>query len=207
MGARRKRRKMAKSSRRPGKQDRARVTLAFVLEAAAQVLQREGYARATTNRIAEVAGVSIGTIYQYFSDKDDIFDALIRREMNGLQQILRDATPNPAEPIADALRRLLQALVRAQPEAPALLRSLEQVPNALFRRRVAAARESVVQWVRDFLAVHRRELRVQDLGTAAFLVVAAAEGVAMSASPEFYRRHGAEELTTLFERYLTSGRS
>ena len=201
------RRKPAKPARRPGKQERARATLRFVLEAAAQVLLREGYARATTNRIAEVAGVSVGTIYQYFADKDEIFDALIRREMDNLRRVLREATPNPDEPIADALGGLLHALVRAQPEAPALFRSLEQVPNALFRRSVAAARGSVVEWVRNFLAVHRRELRVQDLDTAAFLVVAAAEGVAMSASPEFYRRHGAEELTSLFERYLTSSRS
>ncbi len=201
------RHKLAKPARRRGKQDRARATQAFVLEAAAQVLQREGYARATTNRIAEIAGVSVGTIYQYFADKDEIFDALIRREMGSLQRILHETTPNPDEPIADALRSLLQTLVRAQPEAPALFRSLEQVPNTLFRRRVAAARGSVVGWVREFLAVHRRELRVQDLDTAAFLVVAAAEGVAMNASPEFYRRRGAEELTTLFERYLTSGRS
>ncbi len=201
------RRKQAKPARRRGKQERARATLACVLEAAAQVLQREGYARATTNRIAELAGVSVGTIYQYFADKDQIFDALIQREMGSLQRILRDTTPDPDEPVADALRGLLQTLVRAQPEAPALFRSLEQVPNALFRRRVSAARGSVVGWVRDFLAFHQHELRVQDLDTAAFLLVAASEGVAMNASPEFYRRRGAEELTILFERYLTRGRS
>jgi hypothetical protein len=77
------------------------------------------------------------------------------------------------------------------------------VPNALFRRRVAAARASLVEWVRDFLAMHRRELRVGDLDTAAFVIVAAAEGVAMNASPEFYLGRGADELTTLFGRYLT----
>jgi AcrR family transcriptional regulator len=196
-------RKLAKPARRRAKQERARETIAVVLEAAAQVLQREGYARATTNRIAETAGVSVGTIYQYFTDKDEIFDALIRREIDGLQRLLRNAAPDPREPLADALRELLRALVRAQPEAPALYRSLEHVPNALFRRRVAAARGSVVAWMRDFLAVHRRELRVRDLDTAAFLIVAAAEGVAMNASPELYLAHGADELATLFTRYLT----
>jgi AcrR family transcriptional regulator len=73
-----------KPPRRHAKQDRARETVAVVLEAAAQVLQREGYARATTNRIAEVAGVSVGTIYQYFGDKDEVFELLIRRELEGL---------------------------------------------------------------------------------------------------------------------------
>lgn len=196
--------KIAKPARRRAKQERAQETIAVVLEAAAQVLEREGYARATTNRIAEVSGVSVGTIYQYFSNKDEIFDALIRRELDALQRLLRDAAPNPTEPFADALQRLLRALVRAQPEAPALFRSLEHVPNALFRRRVEEARGSIVAWVRSFLTIHRRELCVRDLETAAFLIVAAAEGVAMTASPEFYRKRGADELATLFSRYLTA---
>jgi AcrR family transcriptional regulator len=198
------RNKIAKPARRRAKQERAQETIGVVLEAAAQVLERDGYARATTNRIAEIAGVSVGTIYQYFSNKDEIFDALIRREIDGLQRLLRDAAPDPQEPIADALRSLLRALVRAQPEAPALYRSLEHVPNALFRRRVEEARGSVVAWVRNFLAQRGRELRVRDLDTATFVIVAAAEGVAMTASPEFYRKRGADELATLFTRYLTT---
>ena len=200
-------RKSVKSARRLAKQGRAQETIAVVLEAAAQVLEREGYARATTNRIAEVGGVSVGTIYQYFANKDELFDALIRREIDGLQSLLRDVTPDPRETLADALRSLLRALVRARPEARALYRSLEHVPNALFRRRVEEARGSVAEWVRTFLALHQRELRVRDLDTAAFVIVAAAEGVAMTASPEFYRRRGADELATLFTRYLTTGAS
>jgi hypothetical protein len=97
-------------------------------------------------------------------------------------------------------------LVRARPEAPALFRSLEHVPNALFRRRVAEARGKVVAWVRGFLAAHRRELRVGDIDTAAFLIVAACEGVALTATPDFYRSRGADELATLLERYLVPRR-
>ena len=197
------RRKLAKPARRRAKQARARETIAVVLEAAAQVLQREGYARATTNRIAESAGVSVGTIYQYFGDKDAIFDALIRREIDGLQRTLRNASPDPREPLADTLSRVLHVLVRARPEAPSLYRSLEQIPNALFHRRVATARGSVVAWVRELLVLHRKQLRVEDLDAAAFVIVAAAEGVAMNASPEFYLGRGADELTTLFGLYLT----
>ncbi len=196
-------RSAAKPMRRRAKQARAQQTIAVVLEAAAQVLQREGYAGATTNRIAERAGVSVGTIYQYFADKEQIFDALIRREIKGLLGVLQSVSFDPDESIADGLRRLLQLLVQARPDAPALYRSLEQVPNALFRRRVAEARGNVVEWVREFLASHRSELRVRDLDVAAFVVVAAAEGVAINASPEFYRARGADELTTVFTRYLT----
>ena len=68
-------------------------------------------------------------------------------------------------------------------------------------------RGSITEWVRTFLALHQRELRVRDLDTAAFVIVAAAEGVVMTARPEFYRRRGADELATLFTRYLTTGSS
>ena len=201
------RRASPKPARRRAKQERARQTIAVVLEATARVLQREGYAGATTNRIAEVAGVSVGTIYQYFADKDQLFDALIRREIEGLLSVLQRIVLNPDATIADSLKRLLQVLVEARPDAPTLYRSLEQVPNALFRRRVAEARENVIGWVREFLASHRNEIHVRDLDVAAFIVVAAAEGVAITASPEFYRARGADELATVFTRYLTGDRA
>lgn len=196
-------RSAAKPPRRRAKQERAQQTITVLLEAAAQVLQREGYAGGTTNRIAERAGVSVGTIYQYFASKDQIFDALIRREIDGLLRVLRGVDFGPDESLGEALRRVLQLLVRARPDAPLLYRSLEQVPKALFRRRVAEARGAVVDRVREFLASHRGEIRVPDLDVAAFVVVAAAEGVAINASPEFYRARGADELATMFERYLT----
>ncbi len=197
--------KRLKPARRRAKQQRARETVDVIREAAAHVLLREGYARATTNRIADVAGVSVGTIYQYFTNKDAIFDALIRGEIDGLKQRLVEALPDPDVPLADALKILLSSIIRARPEAPTLYRALEQVPNGLFRRRVSEARGGVVEWVRDFLWAHRRELRVRDFDATAFVIVASAEGIAMNASPEFYRNRGAEEVATLFTRYLMAG--
>ena len=175
----------------------------MVFEAAARVLQSEGYAGATTNRIAEVAGVSVGTIYQYFANKEHLFDALIRSEIEAVLEVLQGAAFDSREPIADALQHLLRLLIQARPDAPSLYRSLEQVPNALFRRRLAAVREGVIAWVRAFLMSHRREINVPDLDVAAFVIVAAAEGVAGSASQEFYRARAANELTTMLTRYLT----
>jgi len=196
-------RSAAKPTRRRAKQARSQQTIEVVLEAAARVLASEGYAGATTNRIAERAGVSVGTIYQYFADKQQIFDALIRREVEGLVELLQRVAFDPDESMADGLRRVLQLLVEARPDAPLLYRSLEQVPHALFRRRVTEARGSVIDWVREFLASHRSELRVRDLDIAAFVVVSAAEGVAINASAELYRARVADELTTVFMRYLT----
>ena len=172
-----------------------------VVEAAAQVLLDAGYARATTNRIADAAGVSVGTLYQYFSSKDDIFDALIRREIAALEETLSLATPDPQQSLEKGLRTLLRAIVEARPETPSLYRALEHVPNALFKRRLVQARGRVVTFVRNILS-SRRGLRVRDLDVAAFIVVAAVEGVAMNATTEFLRGNGVDELASMLARYL-----
>jgi DNA-binding transcriptional regulator YbjK len=62
----------APARRRP-KQRRARQTVEAVLDAVAKVLKRDGVKAVTTNRIAEVAGVSIGSVYQYFPDTRDLY--------------------------------------------------------------------------------------------------------------------------------------
>jgi AcrR family transcriptional regulator len=67
--------------RRTPRQARAQATVDSILEAAAQVLQAGGAARFNTNAVAERAGVSIGTLYQYFPDKGAVLLAVARREM------------------------------------------------------------------------------------------------------------------------------
>lgn len=71
---------MAVNQRRTPAQCRAKVTFDSILSAAAHILDEEGEAAFTTNRVAEKAGVSIGSLYQYFRDKDDILVALAERE-------------------------------------------------------------------------------------------------------------------------------
>ena len=60
------------SVRKSPTQQRARVTVDGILEAAQLIISKEGYDYATTNHIAEIAGVSIGTVYQYFPRKEAI---------------------------------------------------------------------------------------------------------------------------------------
>src|SRR5688572_30338767 len=74
------RRATSKAARKPPQQSRSRVTVSTILDAAVRVMDREGPDAATTTRIAEVAGVSVGTLYQYFGNRDSILDALQDRE-------------------------------------------------------------------------------------------------------------------------------
>src|SRR5690348_16401650 len=75
-------RRQSKIARNRPKQSRSRATVGAILEAMIRVLDQEGYEAATTTRVAEVAGVSIGTLYQYFSNRDAILDALQDRELS-----------------------------------------------------------------------------------------------------------------------------
>jgi AcrR family transcriptional regulator len=173
-----------------------------ILEAAARVLVARGYASANTNRIAEVAGVSVGTVYEYFANKEDVFAALIERELDRLVAAIASRPIDAEGPLGVQIGGLLTAAMGALRFGPGLFRALEQVPEAAFRRRLADARTLVVAFVRDLLEVHRAELRVADLDRAAFVVVSAVEGVGGNASDEAFDGQLAGELVELVQAYL-----
>ena len=85
-----------------------------MLEAATRILDKQGLAGLTTNRVAEVAGVSIGTVYQYFNDKSELLDALAEREVQALSDgVLAALTgPAPTEP-GGRVRALVRAVLQA----------------------------------------------------------------------------------------------
>jgi AcrR family transcriptional regulator len=99
-------------------QSRAVEIVAAVLEAAARILEERGFAGYTTNAVAERAGVSIGSLYQYFPGKDAITAALIERETATL---LADvAVMRPGEPLEARLVRMVRAAVAHQMRRPQL---------------------------------------------------------------------------------------
>jgi AcrR family transcriptional regulator len=116
--------------RRVPRQRRAHQTVEAVLDAVTRVLEREGAAHLTTNRIAEAAGVSVGSLYQYFADKRAILIALRDRhvaEMAGLVE--RRLVENAEAPLATLIRGLVEALIEAHALDPALYQLLlAQVP-------------------------------------------------------------------------------
>ena len=94
-------------TRREPKQRRSRETVQAVLEAVERVLKRHGVEAITTNRIAEAAGVSIGSLYQYFPDKRAIFTALYDRHVdevrNVIERTMADCTSASLEDFAREL--------------------------------------------------------------------------------------------------------
>ena len=98
--------------RRIPRQARSGETVALILEATAQVLETGGLPAFTTNAVAERAGVSIGTLYQYFADKNEILLALARQQMAiGLADIGRALQGDPS--VEGRVRAMVQAMVNA----------------------------------------------------------------------------------------------
>jgi AcrR family transcriptional regulator len=195
--------KSSKRPRRKAKQARSQQTVEVLLEAGARVLHERGYALATTNRIAERAGVSVGTLYEYFADKEAVFDALIQRQIEALVAAVRSGNLDPHASLGITLGRLLRLAMGAMPRGPGFIRALEQVPGSALQRRLVRARAEVVDFIRQLLEARRRELRVTDLDLAALVVVGAAEGVAMSASDDVFGDRLANEVSAMLNLYLT----
>ena len=121
---------MTDKPRRNPKQARAQATVDAILAATFQLLEAEGAAKLTTNRIAERAGVSIGTLYQYFEDRDDILAAMGERQAEAVRQKVTEIVL--ASPEQDSVRTIIQAImsgIEGSPETRIVLM------DALFKAR------------------------------------------------------------------------
>lgn len=103
-------------ARRQPSQVRAEQTVRTIFEATAQVLDEHGEAALTTNRIAERAGVSIGTLYQYFDSKEAIVVAMLARERERVMQRL-EALLGSADAGIDEPRQVLREYIRLYVQA------------------------------------------------------------------------------------------
>src|SRR5271155_2767647 len=118
------------------RQERSGATVDAILEAAAQVFERRGYAAGTTNRIAERAGISIGSLYQYFPNKDAILVALVRRHLEEATAALQPHLErlDRGARFEDVLPDVVDAMVALHALAPGLHRVLfeeTQLPPTL----------------------------------------------------------------------------
>ncbi len=114
------RRKAQISSRKQPQQARSTDLVAAVLQAAVQVLAKEGAALFTTARVAEKAGVSVGSLYQYFPNKAAILFRLQSDEWRQTGDLLRSILEDAGRPPLDRLRRLVHAFVRSECEEAAI---------------------------------------------------------------------------------------
>ncbi|WP_041748358.1 TetR family transcriptional regulator [Bradyrhizobium cosmicum] len=119
------RRSRSVSSRKQPQQARSSGLVAAILDAAVQVLAKEGAQRFTTARVAERAGVSVGSLYQYFPNKAAILFRLQSDEWRRTSELLRDILADRAKPPLERLRALVHAFIRSECEEAVIRGALD----------------------------------------------------------------------------------
>lgn len=167
-------------------QSRSQATVDAILDGAARILVRDGYGAFTTNRVAAAAGVSVGSLYQYFPNKEALLGELKARHIAALERGIDAALATVDDaPLARIVTRVVAANVAAHLLDPALHRVLStEVPHLgpsdaadAFARRTAAR-------VRALLEARRAELAVRDLDLAVYLFMRTVEATIHEAVTE-----------------------
>jgi len=115
--------------RKEPRQARSKATVEAIVQAGARVLGDQGWAGFTTNKVAEVAGVSIGSLYQYFPDKLSLIEAVRSHHFEDVLRVIRKAMDQP-KPLRQFAETLVDGMIAAHLEHPALHRvMLDEVPG------------------------------------------------------------------------------
>jgi len=176
-------RRPATSPRKIATQERSRATVDSLVEATARILVKEGFDKASTNRIAEVAGVSIGSLYQYFPSKEALVAAVVERHQQQIMQTVRSELAQVAtQPLDKAIRRFVAVAVQAHRLDPKLHRVLaEQIPRVGKLEKLETFSRENFSLFRAYLDGVRDELGVDDLELASFVCVTTIEALTHNA--------------------------
>ncbi|HEY8514118.1 MAG TPA: TetR/AcrR family transcriptional regulator [Candidatus Binatia bacterium] len=203
-------------------QRRSQATVDAILQAAARVFATSGYARTTTNHIARRAGVSIGSLYEYFPSKDAILVALTERHVDEAERTLAAelaAVRASRLPLPDVVRRLVDVMVALHARDPGLHRVLfEEAPlPPRLRARVTALEQAMASEVAKLLEEHgvppaeapiAARLAAEVLESLTHrLVVHDDAAPRAAASPNSTFEQQAQEMTLLVTSYLAAKRT
>lgn len=157
--------------RRKPSQKRAKVTVEAMLDAAMLLLKRRGAHAITTNRIAETAGVSIGSVYQYFPNKHAVFAALHERHIGLVSEVISRKIRDSAE---SSLEELIEGLIDGMIEAHTIDPELSELLQSEVPHRADNTVDFSIKFQVPFraaLAAHGRSFgRKIDLDTRAFVI-------------------------------------
>ena len=200
------------SPRKAPRQSRSQATVTAILDATARILIEQGFAAASTNAVAERAGVSVGSLYQYFPNKDALVTALHARHGEQMLAVIQHALTKAMDAtLDDALAGLVEATVEAHRVDADLHRVLEQQlgdmdMNDLHDEYVDVMENRIVA----LLARHRGESTVPDLRLAAFMLMHAAHALIHAVVLQRPRgvslKSGTHEIVRMLKAYLTGPR-
>lgn len=198
--------KPSATPRKQPKQERSQATVEAILSATTHILTENGYDQLTTNRVAEQAGVSIGSLYQYFPNKEALVFALAEHHANEMVQLAQHHLEGLSDhTIPEVLRQIVKAAVAAHAVNPKLHRVLhEQIPHSEVMQRLDKAK--MENLLRSFLAQRSDQLQPKNLELTVFMVERTIRALihgAMIDRPELLKTEEFEqELMVMLSAYL-----
>ena len=202
------------SPRKMASQKRSRLTVDTILEATARVLTTDGYDRASTNRVAAAAGVSIGSLYQYFPDKLSLVEAIRRRHFDQVLSVIAESAEGD-KPLKRFAQQLVRGMIAAHSIHPTLHQVLlDEAPGDRGSRAAHASFQSrYLSHYAAAVAVYRKPRKNADVETVARVLSSAVEGVIHNAarrdmldSPELQQQLVELICAYLAERHRTTQR-
>lgn len=194
--------------RRAPRQERSRAMVDRILDAGQKMLIAHGYDGASTNRIADAAGISPGSLYQYFPNKDAIVEAVIDRFSDDLSaRVAAGVSERLDQPAPDYVRESIAALVDALDVHPEFLRAvMEQTPRLGTGSKLVAFEQRIGELTKAYLTINRRQVRREaGLDTAAWLLVRMVEHLCVRYildQPDIDREQFIDEITLMALNYL-----
>lgn len=160
-------------ARKQPTQARSRALVESLLEATARILARDGWDALTTNRVATEAGVSVGSLYQYFPDKEALVSGLVETWADALTERLVALGPQLADvPLDEAIAGIVHATLAVTRDDAALHRSvLLQLPRIGALEFFERLNQRVADVLAEWIARRRDELDVEDPSLAAYVIV------------------------------------
>lgn len=201
-------RQVRTTPRKRPRQARSKATVDSILDATTRVLIKHGFDSLTTNAVASAAGCSIGSLYQYFPNKEALVSALIDRHMEQMNAaILAELTRVAKLPMAEAARAVIELTIRAHAIDPQLHRVLtEQVPRIGKLARLREVDEICHRMVAGLLAARRDEIAIRDPDLSTFILISTIESIVHRAALLYPQRlrdpRLVDEATLLVTRYL-----
>lgn len=195
-------------TRKSPQQARAQVTVNAIFDATARILERKGPSSLNTNAIAQHAGISVGTLYGYFSSKEAILVSMAQRQLEedqrNIAKVLSDALDNLD---ASPARRVIGALVKLHSDRPELRRV---IMAAHFAHGLGAEHAKIVQIVAEILAARSGHIRLGAANPSShvtfFVLTRAVIGVLRAVfeerSPLLASQELEDELVNLIHAYL-----
>jgi AcrR family transcriptional regulator len=200
-------RKSPMNPRKLPRQERSRVTVEAILEATAHILTEKGYDRTNTNLVAELAGVSIGSLYQYFPNKESLMVALMEEHSREIAELVESKLNHLFnDPPEIAIPELVKAVIAVHGINPRLHQVLsEEIPRSE-RLKMHQTDDRIAELLQGYLKRWRDVIQPQNIEMTVFILSRTVESLCHSAvieHPQFMKDGKFEqEVSDLILSYL-----